>query len=522
MAQNKRAPSLDDPGFTPGVPHFDALFAELARASREDAPRIERILARAAERALPAVFARLPHADATERARLVSVLGRLADPRASSVLRRALTDADERVARRAANALGKLEFDAENDAALRSAFGSAGPPLRRSLAEALGKVGGPEARALLEGAHDPDPELKRITRQALLLLERRQSREDVSRIRTAQPLGVVLPILARCRAGLAELLASELAEVGDARVVSSTSVELSFAGSLEALFVARTALGWGVRVELPAATVETLPEAVALALSGATAKAAFQAWTDGGVRYRLSFSEGGHQRALVFRIVEAIRARIPALINDPRAPSWEISVVRDAATPHLVLEPTAFEDPRFAYRRREVRAASHPTIAAALARAAGARPDDVVWDPFVGSGLELVERARIGPYRALIGSDLDAQALEAARENLTAAGLSAELVLGKATELRPAGVTLIVSNPPMGRRLVRDRSLGDLLETFVRHASRVLVSGGRLVWLSPLPERTRNAAMSFGLRTERGPIVDLGGFDAELQTLRRP
>ena len=30
----------------------------------------------------------------------------------------------------------------------------------------------------------------------------------------------------------------------------------------------------------------------------------------------------------------------------------------------------------------------------ALARAAGVQPQEVVWDPFVGSGLELIERAR--------------------------------------------------------------------------------------------------------------------------------
>jgi len=220
--------------------------------------------------------------------------------------------------------------------------------------------------------------------------------------------------------------------------------------------------------------------------------------------------------------VEAIRAELPALMNDTRAPTWEISVVRDARAPHLLLFPLAFEDPRFGYRRRDVRAASHPTIAAALARAAEVRSDDVVWDPFVGSGLELVERAKLGPYRALLGSDLDPAALDAARENLTAAGLDAELRVGNAIELRPPGVSLILSNPPMGRRLVRDRSLGDLLDAFIGNAARTLVPGGRLVWLSPLAERTRIRATSLGLRARSGPRVDLGGFDVELQTFQRP
>ena len=81
------------------------------------------------------------------------------------------------------------------------------------------------------------------------------------------------------------------------------------------------------------------------------------------------------------------------------------------------------------------------TVAAALARAAGARSDDVVWDPFVGSGLELVERGLLGPYVRLLGTDLDLRALEVARSNLTQAKLAAfELTQANALEHRPRGV----------------------------------------------------------------------------------
>ena len=236
----------------------------------------------------------------------------------------------------------------------------------------------------------------------------------------------------------------------------------------------------------------------------------------------MSFSEGGHQRALVVEIARAITARVPALVNDTREASWELVVVRHAATPHVVLVPLAFEDPRFAYRKRDVRAASHPTLAAALARASRPRPGEVVWDPFVGSGLELVEVTRLAKPARLLGSDLDPDALAAAARNLLAAGVRAELREGDSLALFPEGVTLIVTNPPMGRRLVRDSSIGNFLDGFVAHAARVLVRGGRLVWLSPLPDRTRRAARGAGLDAGRpGPMVDLGGFDAELQTFVR-
>ena len=515
------APRLDDPGFTPGSGHFEHLFELLAAASREDAAQVERVLSRGGERALEAVLARLPNAEATLRARLVNVLGRLADPRAAAALRSALADPDPRVARRAASALGKLEHDPASDQALQAAWQQADSAFKRSLAEALGKVGGPEARALLAAEASDDPELRRIVGKALLLVERRSTRDSASTIALDVPLGTPLAVLARCRAGLAELLVDELRPLGPARVTGEHLVELPFAGTLGELFIARTALDFAVRLELGGDARQALPEAVARTLAGATAQRVLAAWTRGSPRYRLSFSSGGHRRALVFRIAETIGRAVPTLVNDPRAASWELVVVERDSGSHVALVPLAFEDPRFTYRSRDVRAASHPTIAAALARTAGARPDDVVWDPFLGSGLELVERATLGPFRRLLGSDLDPTALDAARSNLTAAGVDAELRLGDATSLAVDGVTLILTNPPMGRRLARDRSLGTLLDAFVRHAARTLVAGGRLVWLSPLPARTREAAKNAGLRVISGRMVDMGGFDAELQVLRK-
>src|SRR5690606_4878486 len=161
----------------------------------------------------------------------------------------------------------------------------------------------------------------------------------------------------------------------------------------------------------------------------------------------------------------------------------------------LLLLPRLDPDPRFDYRAADVPGASHPTIAAALARTAQARPTDVVWDPFVGSGLELVERARLGPFERLIGSDLDLRALSAAEKNLKSAHVTRfELVHGDARVLSPRGVNLILTNPPMGRRVVRDGTVGALLEGFVAHAATVLPRGGRLVWLSPAERRTARAA----------------------------
>src|SRR5690606_28099121 len=130
------------------------------------------------------------------------------------------------------------------------------------------------------------------------------------------------------------------------------------------------------------------------------------------IRFRLSWARGGHRRALAWRVAELVRATTPDLVNDPTASTWEARVDDARGRVAVALIPRGYDDTRFAYRRETVPASSHPTVAAAIARAAPRSARDVVWDPFVGAGAELVERARLGPAR-LVGTDVDARALDA-------------------------------------------------------------------------------------------------------------
>src|SRR5581483_7688511 len=81
-------------------------------------------------------------------------------------------------------------------------------------------------------------------------------------------------------------------------------------------------------------------------------------------------------------------------------------------------------------------------------------------------------------------------------------------------------LTLVLANPPMGRRLVRDKSLGDLYDAVIENVARSLEPGGRMVWLSAMADRTAGMARSAGLTVDRGRPVDVGGFEAELQIFR--
>jgi hypothetical protein len=514
---------LADPGFTPGAKHFAPLLAALAEAEREQARKLERALGRGGEAAGRFVLTRMQGADSRARARLLGVLGRVAvshaKPEFVAVLLQALEDDDERVRRVAASALGKLEVP-ELEERLLARWDRASELERRSLAEALGKSGGERSLALLTGLDHAEPELKRIAERARLMIERDGARALPSAIALDRPLGAPQSLLAHCRAGLAWVLGEEARTRGAANVVAPDRVRLTHRGTFGELLTLRTALDFGVELPLTGTSEDRLETRILGALAQPDAERAVRAWTAGRARFRLAFAEGGHQRANVWKLAAAISDRLSWFHNDPQESTWQVVV--DAARGMLELRPRRFDDPRFSYRLKDVPAASHPTLAAALARVAGARADDIVWDPFVGSGLELIERARLGPYRALHGSDLDLQALAAARENAARANVQRlSLSQGDALQQRIPGLSLIITNPPMGRRVTRDGNLGSLLDSFVSHAATCLVPNGRLIWLSPLPDRTAISARRAGLRVTRYEPVDMGGFQAELQRFDR-
>jgi precorrin-6B methylase 2 len=324
--------------------------------------------------------------------------------------------------------------------------------------------------------------------------------------RPKEPVRVLLHV----RAGLEKLLVAEIDPKLEPRIVGPGRVGVWLAGPIGSLFAARTFL----HVGFPLAPWPAGDDAVVQALTSPESMRILRALTVGPLRYRIEWAEAGHRRGATYRVADAIAKREPHLVNDPRSPMWEAVVTLRGDRTHVELWPVGAVDPRFLYRVRTVPASSHPTIAAALARLAGADPRDVVWDPFVGAGAELVERARLGPCRAVYGSDVDGAALDAARANLDAAGVSATLVLGDARTFRPPEpVTLLVTNPPMGRRLMEKKSVGPMLEKAFESFARALAPSGRVVWVAP-PGVTISG---FSVRT-RMPI-DMGGFTAEIQVL---
>jgi 23S rRNA G2445 N2-methylase RlmL len=519
---NPLAEKLRGRGWQPSRAEAAALFEELATADRDQAELIERALQRMGREAASAAMRQFAASRPPARARLLRLVGRLAgaspDPELRTFLLAGAKDTDAKTRRNAVIALGKISGDPEVEAALRARWPEAAVEERRSLAEALGKIGGGEALALFESFATDDPELQRLVGEARLKLSRTLGRAGagVATLDADALPPVPLEVTFHCRHGLAAIVAAEVEErLGPARIVDDERVSARLSASLASLYTVRTALRFAF--PLAAGPTPDPGRAVEEALGAASTLALLRAFTRGALRYRIEWASGGHRRGLTFRTAQAIQRAHPELINDPTASTWEV-IVDESHGLRLSLWPRGLADPRFAYRVEHVPASSHPTIAAALARVGGARPDDVVWDPFVGAGTELVERARRGPARRLVGTDLDERALELARTNLRAAGVIAELHRGDARSYRPVEPpTLILTNPPMGRRVLNSKLTGALFDEFLAHATQVAAPGARLVWLSPRAEDTAARARQLGWKLHARHRVDMAGFWAELQ-----
>ncbi|MFO0593009.1 MAG: methyltransferase [Polyangiaceae bacterium] len=534
------AAKIADSGFTPGARDVPALLDLLASAPEEVRDHAERALRRVGAPAVGPAMERARDATPAARGRFVALAGRIAgaapSPELTAFFVDALHDGDAGVRRRAAASLGRAFSPA---AATEEALASAArqekdAAARAAMVDALGKLGGDAARAVLgeiEQAHAGDTKTASALRKARVRAARPAAREEAAReeaagvdVGRALDAGVtvwldtrrgMLPVLQREAAGLHPHMAH--------RLDGTAVVAVDLRAPLSALFDVRTWIGatipGGDERVAAHGPPNALVTAVAKAIVFGRGRAAVAALTRGPVRYRIAFAGGGKRRATVFAIAEAVTALDPTLVNDPKAATWQIDV-RERADRVSVEWAPSLEDPRFAYRSGDVPAASHPAIAAALAYLAGTRSDEVCWDPFVGSGLELCERSKRGPYARLVGTDLDPAALEIARKNLTAAGADRfELLVHDAERGAPRGVrpTLVITNPPMGRRVHRSADLRTFLASFVTATARSLAPRGRLVWVSPFAADTRAAALGAGLRFERGHVVDMGGFDAELQ-----
>jgi 23S rRNA G2445 N2-methylase RlmL len=495
---------------------------------------------------------RFNSASARERMQLVSVVRAVGvvfsesgscdeKERARAWLTSLLVDPEEKIRRYAMLALTKVGGGESGEAKLLELLEHpASSRENKFVAQTLERIGGEETlRRTVPG------------RQGGLAESAQRLRANIARKcgdgslefeqRLAHPSQVRVNL--ECRSGLEAFVLEELTQCAD--LVGVFRVLRSGGGRIELMAQKPFALGavFAVRcfseIRFPLAELPPLPKAgaplearvLADLIASDAAHRIVRAFTSGTVRYRLEFASRQADVALVRDIARKVYAARPELLNDPREALWEVCVRESAKGIRVDLRPRVRPDPRYAYRRGDVPAASHPPLAAAMARLAAVGKNERVWDPFCGSGLELVECALRGEVAEVFGCDLSVDAIQIAEANMRSAMQQRRLprMHFAACDFRATSessgmsglrdLSLIVTNPPLGKR-VPIADLRVLIGALFDVARARLREGGRLVFVNPL----ESAEAPPGLRLESRHKVDLGfaHFHLEKYSKRSP
>ena len=453
-----------------------------------------------------------------------------------------LKDPQEKIRRYAMAALPKIGADENAEAQmLRLLKENGGERETRHLGRALEKIGGRATLSFM--AHGESlPELTQQKVQAAIARRENPGTVDLEALLPGKPS---MQINLRCRRGLEKILKEEAEEQLDPSIFRLGPVRPGCVTltplrpfSLSMLYELRCFATVGIRIGLiENSSGSEWEDALAGCIASPTSRKIMLAATDGAPRYRVDFPARGHQRGAIRNVVQQAHALSPELLNDARRAPWSVDVIPVGSGPRkqrdaiVELRPRLYPDPRLAYRQDDIPAASHPPLAACMARLAAQasphteEPRQVVWDPFCGSGLELIERSMLGGVRAVHGTDLDPAAIAIARANFDAAGLEnvsamftpcdfrdAEQVAG----IAPGSITLVITNPPLGRR-IRVKDMRGLIADLLLAATKALEPGGLLIFTNPL----RDGPSSPSLKLEYRQAVDLGGFDCQLEMYRK-
>ena len=327
------------------------------------------------------------------------------------------------------------------------------------------------------------------------------------------------PVALYCRAGLEELLLDAARSMKlNARSSGRGLVLINMESDAAKLKPSPFAMLTSMRFWHDAGFVFSFPptdgiDKIAALIAGPIAKAI----APFGIRVRFDWQA---TRAGNWDLATRLHQAGSKLVNAPREADWDLMIDQEAG--RIVAKPKAWFDLRFDYREKDVPAASHAPLAAALAALAEIRPGEIVWDPFCGAGTEVIEAGLYQPRAVLFGSDIDPKAIEAARHNVRRAGVKADWFVGDFRDnLVPGTIDVMLTNPPLGRRVApgEARAMADALLEIA--SKRLRPATGRLVWVAPDAGAAAVTAQRLGLVVVSSRRVDLGGFDAEIQILRK-
>lgn len=145
------------------------------------------------------------------------------------------------------------------------------------------------------------------------------------------------------------------------------------------------------------------------------------------------------------------------------------------------LKLSTLENPRFDYRKEVISNSMQPYVAATLLELAKPYMTDhaKVLDPFVGSGITLIERCLMRPTSFALGLDIYSKGLEAAKRNTKAANLNIHYVNKDALRFVNGEMfDEIITDMPTYAQMRNKQELEKLYDTFFKRIHRLVKPDG--------------------------------------------
>jgi tRNA (guanine10-N2)-dimethyltransferase len=148
----------------------------------------------------------------------------------------------------------------------------------------------------------------------------------------------------------------------------------------------------------------------------------------------------------------------------------------------------------------------HPKLARALVNLAKVGRGDRILDPCCGTGGILIEAGLMGMQA--IGFDIDGRMVDGCKRNLSHYGITGDIRVGDALELRNVKADAIVTDPPYGRASYSSMKKTDALyEGIAGKAVEILPAGRRIVLTLPagytVKQKNLNLLDVFDVRVHR-------------------
>ena len=140
------------------------------------------------------------------------------------------------------------------------------------------------------------------------------------------------------------------------------------------------------------------------------------------------------------------------------------------------------------YRPKFYPISLNPRMARAMINVAGIKDNDVLLDPFCGTGGILIEGADMN--LRIIGQDIDSKMVDASLKNLNYFGLRGEVLEGDISKIKNLQkIGAVVTDPPYGRSSsLKGEPINKLMKRTMENVKEKLEIGKRLVIVVPKKE----------------------------------